>query len=125
MAVNVGRARPVAVLAAMTACGLLAGGCGSSGSSGGSSASSAPATASAPGSTSSASLGTPHPATGSPVVFGLLNLLSGPVTFPEVSEGEQAAAQQPLARPRQGREGRRQRHSAAWQRRRQGGAAVE
>jgi branched-chain amino acid transport system substrate-binding protein len=93
MAVNVGRARPVAVLAAIAACGLLAAGCGSSGSSGGSSASSAPATASAPGSTSSASLGTPHPATGSPVVFGLLNLLSGPVTFPEVSEGEQAAAQ--------------------------------
>src|ERR1700728_3337538 len=93
MAVNVGRARPVAVLAAIAACGLLAAGCGSSGSSGSSSASSAPATASAPGSTSSASLGTPHPATGSPVVFGLLNLLSGPVTFPEVSEGEQAAAQ--------------------------------
>jgi branched-chain amino acid transport system substrate-binding protein len=89
MAVNVGRARPAAVLAAMTACGLLAAACGSSG--GGSSASSS---ASAPQSASPASvLGPPHPASGSPVVFGLLNLQSGPVTFPEVSGAEQAAAQ--------------------------------
>jgi branched-chain amino acid transport system substrate-binding protein len=38
-------------------------------------------------------LGTPHPASGSPVVFGLLNLQTGPVTFPEIAEAEQAAAQ--------------------------------
>ena len=86
MAVTLGRARPAAVLAAMTACGLLAAACGSSG--GGSS------TASATQSASPASaLGTPHPASGSPVVFGLLNLQSGPVTFPEVAGAEQAAAQ--------------------------------
>jgi branched-chain amino acid transport system substrate-binding protein len=92
MAVNVGRARPAAMLAAMTACGLLAVGCGSSGGNG-SSTSSTTASASASASASGAALGTPNPASGSPVVFGLLNLLSGPVTFPEVSEGEQAAAQ--------------------------------
>src|ERR1700676_1019884 len=89
MAVNVGRARPAAVLAAMTACGLLAAACGSSGG-----GSAAPSSAGAPQSASPASvLGPPHPASGSPVVFGLLNLQSGPVTFPEVSGAEQAAAQ--------------------------------
>lgn len=36
-------------------------------------------------------LGTKHPASGTPVVFGVLNLESGPVTFPEVLAGEQAA----------------------------------
>lgn len=36
-------------------------------------------------------LGTPKAATGEPVVFGVLNLQSGPVTFPEVLEAEQAA----------------------------------
>ena len=36
-------------------------------------------------------LGTPKAATGSPIVFGLLNIESGPVTFPEVREAEQAA----------------------------------
>lgn len=93
MAINLGRARPVAGLAALAACGLLAAACGSSGGSGSSGASaSSSASSSAAGSASTTSLGTPHPATGSPVVFGLLNLLSGPVTFPEISEAEQAAA---------------------------------
>jgi branched-chain amino acid transport system substrate-binding protein len=36
-------------------------------------------------------LGTPNAAKGSPVVFGVLNLQSGPVTFPEVLTAEQAA----------------------------------
>ena len=93
MAINLGRARPVAGLAALAACGLLAAACGSSGGSGSSGASASSSASSSPASsTASVSLGTPHPATGSPVVFGLLNLLSGPVTFPEISGAEQAAA---------------------------------
>lgn len=36
-------------------------------------------------------LGAIHAATGDPVVFGVLNLESGPVTFPEVVQAEQAA----------------------------------
>ena len=36
-------------------------------------------------------LGTPNAAKGSPIVFGVLNLQSGPVTFPEVLTAEQAA----------------------------------
>src|ERR1700709_2509927 len=35
--------------------------------------------------------GTPNAAKGSPIVFGVLNLQSGPVTFPEVLTAEQAA----------------------------------
>jgi branched-chain amino acid transport system substrate-binding protein len=89
MAVNLGRARPAAVVAALAACGLMAAACSSSGGSGGSAAPSPAGTQSA---STTANLGPAHPASGSPVVFGLLNLLSGPVTFPEVSEAEQAAA---------------------------------
>src|ERR1700751_6045296 len=94
MAINLGRARPMAGLAALAPCGLLAAACSSSGSSGsGSSSGSASSSASSPdSSTGTASLGTPNPAKGSPGVFGLLNLLSGPVTFPEISQAEQAAA---------------------------------
>lgn len=54
--------------------------------------------ASAAGSASGASeagdadvFGTPNPASGDPVVFGVLNLESGPVTFPEVVLAQQAA----------------------------------
>jgi branched-chain amino acid transport system substrate-binding protein len=36
-------------------------------------------------------LGTPNAATGTPIVFGLLNIESGPVTFPEVRLAEEAA----------------------------------
>jgi branched-chain amino acid transport system substrate-binding protein len=36
-------------------------------------------------------LGTPDAAKGSPIVFGVLNIQSGPVTFPEVLTAEQAA----------------------------------
>src|SRR6202042_3100085 len=92
MAVNLGRARPVAVAAALAACGLIAAACSSSGGSGSSSASSAAPSGGTQSASTTANLGTAHPASGSPVVFGLLNLLSGPVTFPEVSQAEQAAA---------------------------------
>jgi branched-chain amino acid transport system substrate-binding protein len=37
-------------------------------------------------------LGTPNKATGKPIVFGMLNLENGPVTFPEVREAAEAAA---------------------------------
>ena len=92
MAVNLGRARPAAVVAALAACGLMAAACSSSGTGGSSGASSTPSSAGTQSASTAANLGTAHPASGSPVVFGLLNLLSGPVTFPEVSEAEQAAA---------------------------------
>jgi branched-chain amino acid transport system substrate-binding protein len=91
MAVNLGRARPAAAVAALAACGLMAAACSSSGG-GGSGASSTPSSAGTQSASTTANLGMAHPASGSPVVFGLLNLLSGPVTFPEVSEAEQAAA---------------------------------
>jgi len=38
-----------------------------------------------------ASLGKPDKATGSPIVFGMLNLENGPVTFPQSREGAEAA----------------------------------
>ncbi|MHC5794783.1 ABC transporter substrate-binding protein [Lacisediminihabitans sp. FW035] len=43
--------------------------------------------------TASSALGTPNKATGTPIVFGVLNLESGPVTFPEVVLAEKAAAE--------------------------------
>lgn len=82
--------------------GLLAGlavatgavaGCGSSSSTsttdtGGSGGTTTQSTAAAP---STAALGSPNKATGSPITFGLLNLESGPVTFPEVRQAAEAA----------------------------------
>jgi branched-chain amino acid transport system substrate-binding protein len=46
-----------------------------------------------PSSSSAASsgLGTPNVAKGTPIVFGVLNLESGPVTFPEIRQAEEAA----------------------------------
>jgi branched-chain amino acid transport system substrate-binding protein len=41
----------------------------------------------------SSALGTVNKATGTPIVFGVLNLESGPVTFPEVVLAEKAAAE--------------------------------
>jgi branched-chain amino acid transport system substrate-binding protein len=92
MSVNPGRARPAAMLAALAACGLLTAACGSSSGGSGSSAAASPSASAAQSAAAGSVLGTPHPASGSPVVFGLLNLQSGPVTFPEVAEAEQAAA---------------------------------
>ncbi|CAN5407168.1 hypothetical protein BH09ACT4_BH09ACT4_19970 [soil metagenome] len=38
-------------------------------------------------------LGTPNAATGDPIVFGVLNIEAGPITFPEVLQAEQAAVE--------------------------------
>lgn len=80
-------ARRSAVVVASLALALLATSCSSGGtssstSSGGIAASSAAADV----------FGPPKAASGSPVTFGVLNLESGPVTFPEVFQAEQAAA---------------------------------
>ena len=94
------RARLIALAALAILIAAVAAGCGSSSSSSSSAssttASSAPASTSATNASSGsaapspASLGTPHKATGSPYTFGVINLESGPVTFPEVREAEQA-----------------------------------
>ncbi len=82
-----------AVLAAVAAGAVFVAGCGSSSSSSSSSASSGGSTSTAAGSqTASASaLGTPHKATGTPYVFGVVNDEAGPVTFPEARQAEIAA----------------------------------
>ncbi len=54
--------------------------------------STSPTASSASPSASADVLGTPKAATGAPLVFGMLNLESGPVTFPEVRAGAEAAA---------------------------------
>jgi branched-chain amino acid transport system substrate-binding protein len=77
------RSRGSVVVALAVGVSLAIAGCSSGGSS------SSTTTAAASG--GSASLGTPNPAKGSPVLFGVLNLQSGPVTFPEALQGEQAA----------------------------------
>jgi branched-chain amino acid transport system substrate-binding protein len=76
--------------AALAATGVLVAGCGGGDSSSSSSSSSA-ASSSAPAQDTSAALGTPKKATGSPVTFGLLNLESGPITFPEYRQAAEAA----------------------------------
>jgi branched-chain amino acid transport system substrate-binding protein len=95
--------KPFTVAAVLGAAALAVAGCGSSSSgsssSGGGSGAAASGTTSASnassgsGSGSGASLGTPHKATGSPYVFGLINDETGPVTFPEARQAEIAAAQ--------------------------------
>ncbi|RLV49973.1 hypothetical protein D9V37_08855 [Nocardioides mangrovicus] len=80
----------VALAAGMAAVAMTAAACGSSsgGSSSGSSSSSASTNA---GVNTSVDLGAANAASGTPIVFGVLNLQSGPVTFPEVLQAEQAA----------------------------------
>ncbi len=91
--------KQLAAAAILGAAALAVAGCGSSSSSsssaGGSAASSGSGTTSASNASSGsgASLGTPHKATGSPYVFGLINDETGPVTFPESRQAEIAAAQ--------------------------------
>ncbi len=91
--------KPFAAAAVLGAAALAVAGCGSSSSSssssggGSASASSGTTSASNASSGSGASLGTPHKATGSPYVFGLINDETGPVTFPESRQAEIAAAQ--------------------------------
>jgi branched-chain amino acid transport system substrate-binding protein len=80
------RLRPLALVAIAA---LAAAGCGSS-----SKSSTSGSTAPTSGATQTSAenvLGTPRKATGTPYVFGLINLESGPVTFPEVRQAEQAA----------------------------------
>ena len=73
---------------ALVAAGLLAAGCGSSNKS--SSSSSAASTTSTQADTSAA-LGTPKAASGSPITVGLINLETGPVTFPEYRQAAEDA----------------------------------
>lgn len=82
-----------ASIAVLATTGAVVAGCGggdsSSGSSSSSSSSSKTASASTPN--PSAALGTPKKATGSPITLGLLNLESGPVTFPEYRQAAEIA----------------------------------
>jgi branched-chain amino acid transport system substrate-binding protein len=106
MAIN-GARRLLAVTGAVVATGLMVAACSSSGgnaasSSGGaapssvgaapSSVGSAPSSVgAAPSSGGAGGLGSPNAASGSPIVFGALTLESGPITFPETLQAEQAA----------------------------------
>jgi len=100
------RHRPLAAAAiALAALTLTAAGCSSSSSpssTSSSSSTSAAASTSAPASTSasatasspataSSAFGTPHKATGTPYVFGMINDETGAVTFPEARQGAIAA----------------------------------
>jgi branched-chain amino acid transport system substrate-binding protein len=75
---------------ALVAAGLLAAGCGSSDNSSSSSTSSGASTASSQQDTSAA-LGSPKAASGSPINVGLINLETGPVTFPEYRQAAEDA----------------------------------
>jgi branched-chain amino acid transport system substrate-binding protein len=75
------------ILAAIAACALLVSACGGDDTSS-SNASKSAATATPD---ASAALGTANKATGSPITVGLLNLESGPVTFPEYRQAAEAA----------------------------------
>jgi len=78
------------VLAALAACALLVSACGGddNSSSNASKDNSSAATATPD---ASAALGTENKATGTPIKVGLLNLESGPVTFPEYRQAAEAA----------------------------------
>ena len=85
------RRKWAASIAAVAAAGILVAGCG-----GDSSSSSDKATATATATSTatpdaSAALGTAKKASGSPIVVGLINLESGPVTFPEYRQSAEAA----------------------------------
>ena len=75
-------------LAILATAALAAAGCGSSSSTTSSSGTGAATT----GASGAAALGTPNKATGTPITVGLLNIESGPVTFPEYRQAAQAAA---------------------------------
>jgi branched-chain amino acid transport system substrate-binding protein len=79
-------------LAAVAAAALLAAGCGSSSSTNTGSSGSASSSGSGSTSANASALGTPHKATGTPYVFGVINDEAGPVTFPEARQAEMAAA---------------------------------
>src|SRR5215212_10742293 len=80
------------VLASLAAAGVFVAGCGgddSSSSSSSAKSDSTPAAAATPD--ASAALGTENKASGEPLVVGMLNLESGPVTFPEYRQAAEAA----------------------------------
>lgn len=77
--------------AAFAAVAVLAAGCGSSDSSSSKKSSSSSSSSSATPAPAAAALGTPKQATGTPITLGLLNLESGPVTFPEYRQAAEAA----------------------------------
>jgi branched-chain amino acid transport system substrate-binding protein len=83
------RSRWVAPVAALATMAMFAAGCGSDSKS--SSSSSEKTSTSSSQSSSADVLGSPKKATGDPIVLGLLNLESGPVTFPEYRLAAQAA----------------------------------
>src|SRR3954470_14117275 len=76
--------------ACLGAAALLAG-CGSGDDNSGSASKESASTPSAATPDAAAALGTEKKATGSPIIAGLLNLESGPVTFPEYSQAAKAA----------------------------------
>ena len=84
--------RPLVIMVALLVTALAAG-CGSSSSSSSSTSASTGSSSSSSSAPAADALGTPKKATGSPIVFGLLNLESGPVTFPEYRQAAEAAAQ--------------------------------
>jgi len=90
-------AAAIAVLA-LTAAGCSSSSSSGSGSPGTSGSASAPASTASTGATGSATaaaagsaFGTPHKATGTPYVFGMINDETGAVTFPEARQGSIAA----------------------------------
>jgi branched-chain amino acid transport system substrate-binding protein len=83
--------RPLVVVVGLLAASVVAG-CGSSSSSSSSTAASTGSSTAAASAPTADALGKPKKATGSPLVLGLLNLESGPVTFPEYRQAAEAAA---------------------------------
>ncbi|MBS1844670.1 MAG: ABC transporter substrate-binding protein [Actinobacteria bacterium] len=87
--------RTLFIVAMFICAAVLLAACGGSGSSGGSSAEDETTEAQGGEETTASStsvLGTSDPAKGKPIVFGMLNLENGPVTFPQIREGAEAAA---------------------------------
>ncbi|WP_375387062.1 ABC transporter substrate-binding protein [uncultured Amnibacterium sp.] len=84
------RSRASAAVAAVAGLALALTGCSSA--TPGTTSTSGGGRSSGAASDDSAVLGAPNKASGTPVTFGVLNLESGPVTFPEVFLAEQAAA---------------------------------
>src|SRR3984885_5022904 len=81
--------RALAAGAALGAATLALAGCGSSSSSSSSTSASSGAASSTSSTAAAANsnvFGTPHKATGTPYVFGLINDETGPVTFPEARQ---------------------------------------
>src|SRR3954467_8085849 len=78
------------ILAASAACALAFAACGGDDSSSNASKDDSSAAATSPPD-ASAALGSENKATGSPITVGLLNIESGPVTFPEYRQAAEAA----------------------------------